>query len=83
MATSSSSKVYKGHLPSVDVDMWTYLYPQKSPGHLKNVSVFPKNMLSGSDPVAISLPAIATEALVSSSSSSSSCQGHHGSLLST
>ena len=47
MATSSFSKVYKGHLPSVDVDMWTYLYPQKSPGHLKNVSVFPKNMLSG------------------------------------
>ena len=79
MATSSSSKVYKGHLPSVDVDMWTYLYPQKSPGHLKNVSGFPSHMLPGPDPVGISLPTLATESLVSSSS----CQGLQGSLLST
>jgi hypothetical protein len=79
MPPSSPSKVSKGPLSSVDVDMGTYSHPQGSPGHLKNVSGFPRHMLPGPDPVGISLPALATESLVSSSS----CQGLQGSLLST
>uniref|UniRef100_A0A9L6KDT8 Uncharacterized protein n=4 Tax=Mus musculus TaxID=10090 RepID=A0A9L6KDT8_MOUSE len=76
---SSPSKVSKGPLSSVDVDMGTYSDSQRSPGHLKNVSGFPSHMLPGPDPVGISLPTLATESLVSSSS----CQGLQGSLLST
>uniref|UniRef100_A0A9L6KDQ4 Uncharacterized protein n=1 Tax=Mus musculus TaxID=10090 RepID=A0A9L6KDQ4_MOUSE len=76
---SSPSKVSKGPLSSVDVDMGTYSDSQRSPGHLKNVSGFPSHMLPGPDPVGFSLPTLATESLVSSSS----CQGLQGSLLST
>ena len=61
MAPSSPSKGSKGSLLSVDVDMGTYSHPQRSPGHFKNVSGFPRSILPGPYPVGISLLALATD----------------------
>ena len=45
-----SSQGTKGPLQSVGVNMGTYLHAQGSPGHLKNVSDFPRHKQSGPDP---------------------------------
>lgn len=55
MAPSLSSQGIKGPLPSVKVDMWTYVHAQGSPVHLTNVLGFPRPMLSEQNPVGISL----------------------------
>lgn len=57
MAPLLSSQGTKGPLPSVEVDKRTYVHAQGSPGHLTNLSGFPRHMLSEQDPGRISLPA--------------------------
>lgn len=56
MAPALSSQDTKGALPYVEVDKRTYVHAPGSPGHLTDVSGFPRHMMSEQDPGSIPLP---------------------------